>query len=331
MRTLLAVGLGLSLLLSAGADTGAAPDFRKPGAAAVETRKLDWKDAKRQREVPVRVYYPRSGKGPFPVVVFSHGLGGTRDGYEYLGRHWASHGLVCVHLQHKGSDDAVWKGSKSPLEALRKAARDPDAIRNRPLDVSFALDQIARLNREDRELAGRLGLARIGAAGHSFGAFTTLAVAGQTFALLLGRSRSFAEPRVKAAIAMSPNAPVLKAQWKKAFASIKIPILHMTGTKDDGVAITETKPADRRVAFDHIPAPHQYLVIFEGGDHMVFAGVRRPGRGSGKHDAAFHDHIRAATTAFWKAHLEGDAAARDWFGGGTFKKMLGKDGTFEKK
>ena len=39
------------------------------------------------------------------MIVFSHGLGGTRDGYEYLGRHWASYGYVSVHLQHKGSDD----------------------------------------------------------------------------------------------------------------------------------------------------------------------------------------------------------------------------------
>ena len=46
------------------------------------------------REVPVKISdYPASG-GRCPVVIFSHGLGGSRDGDQYLGRHWASHGYV---------------------------------------------------------------------------------------------------------------------------------------------------------------------------------------------------------------------------------------------
>src|ERR1700722_18408724 len=69
----------------------------------------EWRDAKRERTVPVKIYFPKTGEGPFPVIIFSHGLGGSREGYEYLGRYWASHGYVSVHLQHAGSDSAVWR------------------------------------------------------------------------------------------------------------------------------------------------------------------------------------------------------------------------------
>src|SRR5579885_3303466 len=82
-----------------------------PGPHEVARAHYDWVDAARQqRAVPVTVYAPKGGDGPFPVILFSHGLGGTRDGYAYLGRYWASYGYVVVHVQHLGSDDGVWKG-----------------------------------------------------------------------------------------------------------------------------------------------------------------------------------------------------------------------------
>src|ERR1700744_4715141 len=71
--------------------------------------RYDWFDARRQRAVPVKIYYPRTGAGPFPVIIFSHGLGGSREGYEYLGQYWAAHGYVSVHVQHPGSDDGLWR------------------------------------------------------------------------------------------------------------------------------------------------------------------------------------------------------------------------------
>src|SRR2546423_15576637 len=73
---------------------------KSSGPYAVEVIRYDWLDGKRERKVPVKIYFPKSGNAAFPVIIFSHGLGGSREGYEYLGRHWASHGYVSVHLQH---------------------------------------------------------------------------------------------------------------------------------------------------------------------------------------------------------------------------------------
>ena len=152
----------------------------KPGPYGVETASYDWRDKTRESEVPVKIYYPRTGAGRFPVIIFSHGLGGSREGYEYLGRHWASYGYVSVHLQHKGSDTEVWKGQATRWRRCAERADRPTL--NRPKDVSFAIDQMEKLNSDKGRSHGRLDLERVGVAGHSFGAYTTLAVIGEDFA-----------------------------------------------------------------------------------------------------------------------------------------------------
>lgn len=327
MRAWLPVLLtGLVAAVSASGRDAPAEYKRTAGPAEVEVRRLDWKDARRDRVVPVTVYLPKGDTTPRPVIVFSHGLGGSRDNYEYAGRHWASHGYVCVHPQHVGSDESVWKGKANVLEEMRKAARRPASAIDRVLDVRFVLDRLTALNRDDAGFRGRLDLDRVGMAGHSFGAQTTQAVCGQTVFGPFGKGVRMAEPRVKAGIAMSPAAHGSKADHKKAFATIQVPMLHLTGTRDDGVAISDLKPADRRVPFDSIAAAHQYLVIFTDGDHMVFSGTRR--RGDGRNDRRIHDLVRQSTTAFWDAHLRGDETARRWLTE-RLAKTVGDAGTVE--
>src|SRR5436305_11540107 len=100
------------------------PYKQDAGPFAVAVTRYEWVDTARKRPVPVKIYSPEKGPGPFPVIVFSHGLGGSRETYEYLGRHWASHGYVVAHVQHEGSDDQVWKGKERPGLALEQAAGD---------------------------------------------------------------------------------------------------------------------------------------------------------------------------------------------------------------
>lgn len=330
-RYLIPLGLALALSTSVLAQPAKAPAAaetyeRGPGSYAVATVSYDWVDAARSRKVPVKIYYPEKGQGPFPVIIFSHGLGGSRDGYEYLGRHWASHGYVSVHVQHLGSDDAVWKESKELAKDLARAAAKPGNAVERPKDVSFVLDRVAALDRDVSPLKGRLDLRAIGMAGHSFGAWTTLAVAGQMLGPL--QRSSLADPRVKAAIEMSAPVP-RNADLDRAYGKINVPILHMTGTLDDS-PIGDTNAAERRVPFDHIQAPGQYLVIFQGGDHMIFAGQRRNAR-RGEKDPHFRDLILQGTTAFWDAYLKGDAAAKSWLSRGGYAGVLGGDAKLEMK
>jgi predicted dienelactone hydrolase len=294
----------------------------------VAVLRATWQDAGRRREVPVKIYYPAKGAGPFPLIIFSHGLGGSREGYQYLGRYWASHGYVSVHLQHLGSDKSVWENSWNKLWSLRQAAGKLENALNRPQDVTFALDQLEILNKSEGPFQGRLDLTRVGVAGHSFGAYTTLAVAGQVLGRPGWREISLADPRVKAAIPMSAPVP-RKRNLAQAYGKITIPCLHMTGTQDDS-PIGETRAPERRLPFDHMNGSDQYLVTFRDGDHMIFSDHQRLfGRGSG--DAHAHELICLATTAFWDAYLKGDGAALGWITGSGLAQALGGDATLEKK
>src|SRR5438094_652536 len=90
--------------------SGDSADYKPPTPSAkVAILRETWHDKERDRDVPVKIYYPEKSDAPAPAIIFSHGLGGSRDGYEYLGQHWAGCGFVSVHLQHLGSDDAVWR------------------------------------------------------------------------------------------------------------------------------------------------------------------------------------------------------------------------------
>ena len=84
-----------------------------------------------------------------PVVLFSHGLGGSREGSAFLGKHWSARGYVCVFLQHPGSDTSVWKGKPAGGIAGRDAkAASLENFLLRVKDVPAVLDQLERWNKQ---------------------------------------------------------------------------------------------------------------------------------------------------------------------------------------
>ncbi|MCA3010643.1 MAG: dienelactone hydrolase [Phycisphaerales bacterium] len=279
---------------------------------------LSFRDERRDRTIPVRVYLP-AATTPAPVIVWSHGLGGSRDNSPYLGTHWSKRGYVCVFLQHPGSDEAVWRDAplRERMGALRAAASMAN-LRLRCEDVGKALDQIALWHADDQhELHGRLDLERVGMCGHSFGAQTTQCVGGQSAPLVGAR---FRDDRIDAALPMSP-APPARADVRKAFGDVRIPWLLMTGTHD-GSPIDDRDPATRREVYPALPTTiDRYELVLHEAEHSAFADV--PLRGETKaRKATHHRSILALSTAFWDCHLRGDAAARAWLHGDDPRRVL---------
>ena len=313
--------IGISILLGAFAQIASADYAPAPGTNAVDFVRYDWHDASRDRDVPVKIYFPKNANGPFPVIIFSHGLGGSREGYEYLGEYWASHGYVSVHLQHLGSDTAVFSGANlfDLKSAMQKALADPQNTINRAKDVSFAIDELEKLNAADSPLQNKLNLNEIGMAGHSFGAGTTIVAVGERLPIV---KEKLSDPRIKAAVAMSVPMPEGMAP---ALDDIRVPVFVMTGTEDIGF----TRAESRRVAFDKISSPGTCFVNFNGLDHMTFSGhVRLMERDK---DKKFQPLICAGSTAFWDAHLRGNADAQNWLEHGGFAAFIGDAGKFESK
>jgi predicted dienelactone hydrolase len=287
---------------------------------------LTVQDQARNRDIPIRVYLPKS-KEPAPVILYSHGLGGSRTNNAFLAKHWTARGYVAVFLQHPGSDESVWKEAKlgDRLAAMRQAASGENLIL-RLKDVPAVLDQLEVWNRQpDHPLAGRLDLKRIGMSGHSFGAQTTQGVSGQTFPL----GKSFTDPRIKAALAFSPSPPKV-GDVKKAFGQVKIPWMLMTGTKDDAMSIVDTPPADRLKVFPALPPGSKYELVLDEADHLAF-GEARINLGKQPRNPNHHRAILALSTAFWDAYLRDDRAARDWLDGDGPRRILEPKDSWKKK
>ncbi len=287
-----------------GAFAADAPD-------AFAAHDIDWVDAARQRAVPVRLYLPdaASAAHPVPLFLFSHGIGGSRRGYSYLGRYWASHGVASLHVEHVGSDrDSVWLGSPLGLVGrLQQATQESEAVA-RVLDLRFALD---RLLASDGPYAARIDATRIVAAGHSYGANTTLLLAGASV-MRNGQRLDFRDPRIKGAIVMSAPPFYGETDVAKILGTVNVPSLHITATEDViRVPGYYSAAADRITLFEAMGGPRKLLAVFEGGSHSIFTDRGTPG------GPALNAQVKAATRELSLACLSSigfgdDASLKQW-------------------
>ena len=284
-----------------------------------------WQDAKRQRAVPVRIRWPQDAvpAAGWPVVIYSHGLGGSRDGGDVWGNAWAAAGLVVVHLQHVSSDTDAVRGVASSFidrTALRSVG-GAEQLLARLQDVVFALDEMAR--RKTIEKAWRdVRLDAVGMVGHSFGAHTTLGAGGQSYPGHLGIN----EPRLAALIALSPALPA-RGDVVQAFVAVKKPTLCITGTRDDDVVGSGATPEKRAAVFGALPTGNKAMLLLKDADHMTFGGRSdnpTPDRGGQGRAAGIlpreavtsqlqpqhHALVARISTDWWRAHLMDDGQAK---------------------
>ncbi len=266
---------------------------------------LDWIDESRKRAVPVRLYMPpgASADRPAPLVVFSHGIGGSRLGYSYLGRFWASQGYASLHLQHVGSDRELWSGNRlGLLWRLQAAAQDEEAIA-RVADLRFALDQVLA----HADLGRRIDAARIVAAGHSYGANTVMLASGAQV-VRNGRVLDLADARIKAAILLSAPPFYGETDIAKILGAVKVPSLHITATGDEIRIPGYFSGAEDRIAvFEAMTGPRKALAVFEGGSHSMFTD--RGGRGDGGPNPQVKVATRELALAFMASVFDRDESA----------------------
>ena len=304
--------LGLVLLAGAGlswAQTGPAATASPTGlpgaeapAPAFTVQEFDWQDGSRNRAVPVRLYWPAaaSASRPVPMIVFSHGIGGSRRGYSYLGQFWASQGYASLHLQHVGSDRAIWTGNVlSTFGRLQAAAQEGEAL-DRVQDLRFALDQMLT-----GPLAPQIDASRLIAAGHSYGANTTLLAVGARVERD-GRTLNLRDPRLKAAIVISAPPFYGESSAERILGGIEVPSLHVTATEDIIRVPGYFSPAsDRLAVFEATGGKGKALAVFEGGSHNIFSDRGYSG-GAGL-NAQVKQATQALSMAFLGSVFDGDA------------------------
>ena len=255
-------------------------------------------DSARNKQLPVRIYYP-DGRGPFPVIIFSHGALASKDCYSELGKYWASFGYVSIHPSHEDSiADEGFRGT------LLDAISDPQAWANRPKDISLVIDSLPQLERLVPQLRGKLDRRHIGVGGHSFGAYTAELIGGVTI-LPPGKNRpeSFADKRVSAILLLSPQGEGRMGLTTNSWDHLRLPMLLMFGSRDYGAwgepAVWRSEP------YRKSPSGHKYEVELVGGTHMGFAGPSKSG-------SVLNQQFQCAkleTLAFWNAYLKKNRAA----------------------
>jgi dipeptidyl aminopeptidase/acylaminoacyl peptidase len=194
------------------------------------------------RSLPTRITAPAAGQPgrPYPLIVFAHGNGGDNGGDLDLQRAWAAAGYVVA-------------APTFPFGARRAPDTETGAmdLPNQPGDLSFVMNEVLRLTADAADpLHGAVDPNRIGAAGHSAGGATVLALAGNTCCY---------DRRVKAGVVLASG----EVQFGSGefWTRIRTPMLYIHGDADTVVGYRFGK-----AAFEHTPPP-RFLVTILGGGH----------------------------------------------------------------
>ena len=310
--------------LSASAQKNAYKSADGPHTVAVE-RSIVLHDTRREKDVPIKVYYP-TDEGEFPVVIFSHGAGGSQDAYERFGRHWASNGYVSIHPSH---DESVkWMrartGKGTIQDAVKIALTDPKSWEHRPKDITFVIDSLPTIAKKLKRLTGSLDTARIGVGGHSFGAYTSQVIGGATVDLPhIGKDVSLADKRVKAILLFSPQGRGQMGLTERSWKKLNLPTMVASGPRDTGAK--GQPPSWRKEPFTFAPPGDKYHVFIAGANHFSFCGWRswqwRLGGSRAPVTTApafleqqerIFEYVKIGSIAFWDAYLKNDATARTY-------------------
>jgi len=273
-------------------DFSRLPNLKRPGPFKVSYRTLKLNrdrqtlEGKRiLRQFTVDLYLPEGQSQPIPVVVMSHGLGSSPSAFAYLGRHLASHGFAAVIPQHIGSDVTR---RQSLLLGIVGSDVNPVEFIDRPLDITYTLDELERLSQSDPTLRGRMNLQQVGAIGHSF-------------------NYHLRDPRIKAAFAISPITSVVLGP--ESLSKIEIPTMLMGGSDDFVASVVQ----EQIHPFIWLTTPEKYLALAIPSGHTYADNTEEGGAApqpgslsyllSGPDPTLGKEYIRELSLAFMQTYL----------------------------
>ena len=252
------------------------------------------------REMSLRIVYPDQG-GPYPIIVFSHGTFSSGDKYNLVVEFWAERGYVVILPNHLDANYGI----------IPKKAEDMiRIIHTRISDMSFILDNLDAIERQNPGLKGKLNRDLIIAAGHSIGTQVVLVNTGQR---IRNPTNNYvtesSEDRFMAAVMLSdPGKMAMMPDdtWKGGSA----PTFLSTGSEDYGLMGDGRREAGYQNEILTIPdksTGDKYLLLIERGDHYFGGLIHRDVDKVPDYDglAIFN----AASLAFMDAHTRDAASA----------------------
>lgn len=254
------------------------------GKESVYERTVRLRDGKRQRTILVDLYWADRTSGP--LIILSHGFASDRKFLTYLARHLASSGFTVASVEHPGSNFSSLNGGS--LGSNFENILPPSEFIDRPLDVSFVLNELADMNEGYGSLRDKLNTEQVTVIGHSLGGYTALALAGGKLDLedlrefcknrsplrrapadwfqcaatkLSDDNIQLEDKRVVQAMAFNPVTGRLFG--KRGLAQVRVPTLILTGTAD-----TITPSLDHQLRPFAQLGGSKYLIAAIGGTHL---------------------------------------------------------------
>jgi len=186
--------------------------------------------------------------GRFPLVVISHGNGGSHLLYRTISTYLAKNGYVVAMLEHYGNNR-----NNNRLE------NTTENLINRPRHVILTIDEMLAENRFAKYILKE----SIAVIGHSMGGYTALALAGGVPRTEEGlKVEVSSDPRVKAIVLMAPGA----GWFMHGLENVNIPILLLTAERDP-----ITPAWNGEVVLKGVPDPSNVSFrIIENAGHFSF-------------------------------------------------------------
>lgn len=314
----------------------------EPGPFATGEAVLSIHDDDRNKDVEVRVRYPKNAPSAVPLVLFSHGMGGSNNAFTDLTTHWASHGYVVILPTH---DDSI-KLRKEKGEDVSTFLTNPNKYAmsvdppGRVADLSLILNKLADIERQVPAMktgdgGSLIDIDHIGVAGHSAGALTTQLAIGVKARTKRHPLRALSEPekRFDCAIVISGQGTTTRMFAKDSWSELSKPMFVIAGSEDTTRVGNET-PASRREPFELAKPGDKYLLFIEGATHSSYQGKQNLGL-LGEKPSTDISVIAAATSdgtlAFLDAYLKQDDAAKRYLQSDDLKAISGAKANLDRK
>jgi predicted dienelactone hydrolase len=316
------------------------------GGPKVGVTQFRFEDTVRKRPLATRIWYPadpktvvreRSFDGvfishsaqnaelaatppQFPLVLMSHGTGGSSASMVWIAEYLAAHGYLVAAVEHFGNTFR----NDTPEGFI--------AVWRRPVDVSRVLDALL----SEPRFGKRIAADRIGAAGFSAGGCTVIALAGgiyhpelmgvysrehpsekgSKFASKIDFSRipdmtsaslSYRDERIRAVFAM---APALGPGFETAdLSQIRIPVGIVASAQDDWLPLA----ANAQHFAESIPGAE--LTQLPAGGHFIFMPLCNAHGFQYAHEVctdidpsidrkAIHEQVQKLALDFFERHLQ---------------------------
>ena len=257
-------------------------DLSSKGQYPVVKQTLELYDRDRNRTLNTDLYLPETKTDSIPIIVVSNGLGAKRDRFRGLANYLASYGFAVAIPDHPGSDR---RRQKAFLRGLYRENFDATDYIDRPLDISYILDELEQLNRQS--LGNKLDLNQVGVFGYSIGGTTALSLAGAEIDLaqlkqdcdrpldllnisilyqcraldLSAQQPSLKDERIKAAFLFVPFGNSLFS--KEELSKISIPIMWQVVDRDFLTSLLN----EQIPLFNSLVNSDRYLVVSEKIPH----------------------------------------------------------------